>query len=185
MNSRRFTRKKPRPSSVSHPEVATYQFSLSDQFEVFQREGDVLFDHMIHNYESMVDREYFVKYFDIYSAFYGLETYIDNLSEKMDDIQIKLIQWIKKEYDDGKLFRREDWRPLRDPDMITSMLYLGYKYMFIHDHNYFQLAIVSNCEIVSFVLGFYGWKDESCEKLMPYKMFAASEEIHERFWNKK
>ena len=194
----RYTRKTKRVPPVIVHEVVQRCW-MSEQFEEFKKEGDFLFDYMIHNFETMIDGETRIKNFEMYNAVYGIDSEIEILSEKTDDIQRNLIPWIRKEYEAGRLFQPENWMPLRDPDLIVSMLYLGYRRMFVYEQHYFQLAVVSNCEIlcpdcifcksglniIYFGLGYYGWKDETCKELLPDKIFAPCEEIPEWFWNKR
>ena len=147
--------------------------------------GDKLFDYMIHNFESMFDGEK-IKHFAIVDGIKGSGNEVIDVDEftkaHNTDIQKVLILWIKKEYEEGRLFIRENWKSIRD-SYNPSFMYLGYKKMFQFRNSYTQIRVVFGCDVYtddceycmkndiskSFCLGVYGWKDEFCTTLQPYR----------------
>jgi hypothetical protein len=143
----------------------------------FVAQGDELFDYMRHNFESMFDGasriKHFMLTFDVLSK--GCDT--DELyKEHGKDIEQELISWIRTEFDTGRLFDKEKWKPfyIYLPDM-----YLGYRHIFQYKHYVFQLALdycfeydwrigmgdCKDCETsensIHFQLVIYGVKDEN------------------------
>jgi hypothetical protein len=163
----------------------------------FVKEGDILFNYMIQNFEKMFDGHSIIKHFDIESGFIGLFDYIDDIKEKYNDnLQYELIQWIQNEFHNNELFKETNWRPFRDQDILTCM-FLGYRRMFQYKHYIFQLIINSSCENcdvceyckhkenrIHFSLSFYGWKEKDCITLHPYNRLSLSDDnvLPEQFW---
>lgn len=140
---------------------------------------------MIHNFNEMFDGESKIKHFDIGISTIGLDCYADDIKEKYnDEIQKELILWIKKEVDANKLFQEKNWKPFRDPWLLTDM-FLGYKKMFRYDKYYLQLSLLIDCELdydictycntdgdrTHFALTLHGWKDDEDVKLQPYNYY--------------
>jgi hypothetical protein len=148
-------------------------------WEKLVKEGEVLFDYMIHNFETMFDGEFKIKHFDIEIGFIGLTSYAEEIKEMYnDDIQKELIQWIKNEKRENALFQNHNWKPFRDPDLLLYM-FLGYKKLFQYKEYVFQLSIITDCDLeicdyckikensIHFCLTLYGWKDGSSAVLQP------------------
>jgi hypothetical protein len=155
------------------------------------KEGETLFTYMTNNFGSMFDGELSIKHFDIENGDYGLTCYVDEIKEKhYNDIQKNLIIWIKKEFDTNELFNNNNWKPFRDPDVITCM-FLGYKKMFQYDKYMFQLILKTACDndecncrkckkkdnTIHLGLVFYGWKDERYNTLQPYNILTMSADM--------
>lgn len=163
----------------------------------FLLEGEELFNYMIHNFDTMLDGD-IVKHFDIRSGHYGYDTEADEINEKYAvDIQKNMVKWIKNEFEENKLFDKNNWKPFRDQDLLNYM-YLGYRKMFQYKQYYFQLAIENMCGICDyckiknedrthFELALYGWKDENSEKLQPYDSFVnlCDNMMTEKYWKRK
>ena len=164
----------------------------------FVKEGDILFSYMIHNFVEMIDGDSKIKHFDINSGVFVLSEYIDDIKEKYsNDIQCKLITWIKSELYDKGLFHKENWRPFRDQDLLLYM-FLGYKKLFQYKQYLFQLSLETNCECdtceycekevnrIHFSIALYGWKDECSTQLKPINLFTISKDmiIPESFWTR-
>jgi hypothetical protein len=149
----------------------------------FLKEGDMLFEYMTTNFESMFDGDK-IKHFNIVDGISGSGNAAIDVDQYMkahiDDIQKELVVWIKKEYEEGRLFQKELWKPFRDCYVMTSM-FLGYKRMFRYRNSYTQISLISSCEFYgdcehcikdydtrSFSLLVYGWNDEFCTTLRPY-----------------
>ncbi len=151
-------------------------------------EGDALYNHMINNFNSMID-ENEIKHFKIID---GIYRHIDD-TEKMTEeyynsIQLELILWLKNEYEEERLFDKTLWKPFRNQSFLSYMYY-GYRKLFQYKHYIFQLAIESYCELDEckycnhtkdinfsiccensqhFCLALYGWKEEGSNMLQPY-----------------
>jgi hypothetical protein len=164
-------------------------------WEELVKEGEMLFDYMISNFENMIDGESNIKHFDIENGDYGFTCYVDEIKEKYyDDIQKNLIIWIKKEFDTNELFINNNWKPFRDPELITCM-FLGYKKMFQFDKYMFQLILKTDCDneecdcrigkkrrnitdnTIHFGLTFYGWIDDRYSTLQPYNILTMSADM--------
>ncbi len=149
-------------------------------WERFLKEGDILFNYMINNFEDMFDGDT-IKHFDIkYQNIHDYGT-IEIKTNYNIYIQLDLIIWIRNEINCNNLFNNNNWKPFRDNYHLTSM-YLGYKYLFKFKQYYFQLIIESDCNYynnciycininkntIHFELVLYGWKDDDSSILKPY-----------------
>lgn len=157
---------------------------LKHGWEKLIKEGESLFDYMIHNFETLLDNETKIKHFDIENGQCGLQEYTDEIKEKyFNDIQPELIKWIKCESDTKDLFDYNNWKPFRDPEFILYM-FLGYNKIFQYDKYIFLLSLKTDCDneecechkterknTVHFGLTFFGWKDDRYAKLQPYNTF--------------
>jgi hypothetical protein len=157
------------------PEKSKFQtndFFWSD----FLRAGERLLNYMGHNYNDMInDKE--IRDFEIVHISGKLDDEVINLDDNYKtDIQKKLIQWIKHEFECGNLFEKTYWKPFRDWSCI-SLCVLGYKKMFQYKNYYLQL-IISSCSPVKykditddnyayFNLALYGWIESGKENLQP------------------
>lgn len=169
-------------------------------FDRFLKEGEELYNYMIINFHEMYTND-IIKHFDIRYGLYSLMGEADEFRAKYGlFIQKDLIQWIKQEYFNERLFNKELWRPFRDRYHMTSMYY-GYKKMFnyLADDGlnyYLQLAIEEGCENICatcddccdhihFGLMLFGYID-SGKKLSPYDILEMTDEnmIVGRFWDK-
>ena len=154
------------------------------------KEGETLFTYMTNNFDSMFDGKSRIKDFDIENGVFGLGKFTDEIKEKhFDSIQTNLITWIKKEFDTNELFNNNNWKPFRDPELITWM-FLGYKKMFQYDKYMFQLTLNTYCNneececdykkgenAKHFGLAFYGWIDERYTTLQPYNIHTMSADM--------
>lgn len=95
----------------------------------FLVEGEVLFKYMKDNFNDMLDGDDKIKHFDIRDEIcydYGSQ----ELKQLYDiELQKRLVPWIKKEFEENRLFDKTLWRPFRDVYTITDM-YLGYRKLF-------------------------------------------------------
>lgn len=152
---------------------------FEDSWNEFIKEGELLFDYMVHNFESFFDRESIIKHFNIRDALYYYTDSEELLAIHGNDIQKELIPWIRKELENKELFKKENWKPFRDQGILTDR-YLGYKKMFQYKEYYLQLSIDDYCDLsnnciyckhekksIHFELALWGWKDEEHEKLQP------------------
>jgi hypothetical protein len=165
------------------------------------KEGNELFEYLIQNYYNMLDGEDKIKHFDVGFGWYWLIG--DAFKIKMkdsDEIQHELIPWIKREFNEGELFKKKNWKPFRNQDTIIYM-FLGYKRLFQFKHYYFQLTLSSDCENDTinckycqkedygnhFGVALYGWKDINYDKLQPVNVLHILEDnmIPESHWAKK
>ncbi len=74
---------------------------LWDRFLI---EGEYLYNYMIINFENMFDRN-IIKHFCINDGIYRHIKDTDKMNNEMaDNIQKELFPWIKKEYQEGRLF---------------------------------------------------------------------------------
>ena len=161
----------------------------------FVEEGNELFDYLIHNYDHMID-DTTIKHFNIREGMCWLNEYINTIkSTYNNDIQQKLISWIKKEFESGNLFKNEKWKPFPD-DYAGTDMFFGYRKMFQYKHYLFQLAIEWGCRIddciyckkndnmPNFCLAFYGWKDTAYKNLQPSNLFSLLDDdtMPESYW---
>lgn len=170
-----------------------------DSWDDFIEEGDKLFEYMLHNFDSMFDNSgTTVKHFN---AIPGTYTSIDHTDEIIDayreDIQKKLIVWIKNELDINELFEKEYWKPFRDESMLSCM-YLGYRKLFVYKQYFFQLALEPECmdcgycdnneKPYHFELVYYGYKENEDDKfLLPFRYIEVLENniICKFYWDMK
>ena len=99
-----------------------------NSWEEIEKEGDSLFNYMIHKFESMFDAES-IKEFNIRD-----EGVYDICSEELmkkygSAMEKELILWIREQYASGRLFNKENWKPFRDV-YTFSTIYIGYNLMF-------------------------------------------------------
>lgn len=166
-------------------------------WDCFLIEGDNLFKYMEENYQHMFDGD-IIKHFNIIPGIYTSYNNINIIKEKYDiDIQKKLIHWIKTEFKNGNLLKKEDWKPFRDQSMLTC-IYLGYKKLFEYRNYYFQLSIEPECldciycdnkeNSIHFQLVYYGFKENINDlTLKPYDYIEvlSGNILSEKFWNIK
>lgn len=198
--SHRRTRKIRKYVEDSEPEPVPQKKELPLCFDRFLKEGYQLFDYMINNFDNMLLAEA-INHFDIRYGLYVLMDESDIFREHYGlSIQNQLAQWIRQEYNQGRLFNKELWRPFRDQYHMTSM-YFGYRKMFFYKAadglNYcLQLALEADCENlcptcddccdnIHFGLMFFGYRDND-KKLHPYNIVEISDEdmMIGRFWDK-
>ena len=168
-------------------------------WERLAKEGDELFEHLINNYENMLDGEDKVKHFDVLVGFYQHMDDASEIKEKYSfELQRELVPWIKKEFQKNELFKIENWKPFRDPDTYLYM-FLGYRNLFQYKHYIFRLSLSSDCDNddciycepgvnkSNFCLAIYGWKDENHVKIQPTELFTILDDniLPETFWAKK
>lgn len=166
----------------------------------FLEEGDELYNYLINNFNNMLTAD-IIKHFNIRYGVYSLYPEMKEFRNKYGmNIQKELIEWIRLEYSEGRLFNKDLWKPFRDTHKMTSM-YFGYKKMFHYiadDSNnyYLQLAVEQGCEEecitcdgnfddIHFELIFFGYRDEE-NKFQPFNIIEISDEnmMVGRFWNK-
>ncbi len=153
----------------------------------FEVEGDILYNYMINNLDEMFKDESTIKHFDILDGYYPniCDTYNIRI-QYGTDIQRELIQWIKEELKENRLFDKMLWKPFRDQHTFSDM-YLGYRKLFWYKHYIFQLSILSTCSLDTceycdfstnmycfdnskhFMLALYGWEKDGTIKLQPYE----------------
>lgn len=149
----------------------------------FLIEGKELFEYMKNNFDDMFENDFKIKHFNIRD-----EVVYDLGSEECmllygTEIQKELVPWIKKEFEDNRLFDNTLWKPFRDRYVLTEM-YLGYKKLFKFKQYYFQLCISSCCELEicsncinkenrkHFEIIIYGIKNEQTGKIDPYDIYS-------------
>lgn len=131
-----------------------------------------------------------IKHFEIIDGVYRHIKDTEEMTEEYsDEIQKELIPWIRKEFEEKKLFDKTLWKPFRDQSCLSHMYY-GYRRLFNYKEYIFQLAMQSYCELDEckycnhtkdnyfsiccenskhFCLALYGWKEEDSNILQPYK----------------
>lgn len=149
---------------------------------------------MIHNFENMFDGDT-IKHFDMrHATSYTLYCYED-VNEKLNhEIQIPLIEWIKKEYENNRLFEVSNWRAFRVVHEYND-IYTGYNKLFKYKQYYFQLVIEDHwCDSfecrycpkesnrIHFEVALFGWKENDI--LEPDKIYNIEDDdmICKRFW---
>jgi len=136
-----------------------YTIPYIDRFIV---EGEKLYQYMLEHFESMFNKDHTLIFVDIR---YFSDSCRDHVERVIDTYGDRIIHaysiWLLQEKENG-LFDKENWQIYRDRDEITDM-YLGYRILFVYQQYYFQVSYDS----YFFVLGLYGWKDDSCEALQP------------------
>jgi hypothetical protein len=121
------------------------------RWEPIVEEADKLFEYLLHNYDNMLDGEEKVKHFDILSGDYFLIGEAYEIKEKYcNEIQCELVPWIRAESKTRDLFKIENWRPFRDPELVTDM-FLGYRKFFYFKHYIFQLTMSWHCDNDTYV----------------------------------
>jgi hypothetical protein len=167
----------------------------------FLKQGDVLFDYMIHNFDFMFDNGS-IKHFIIWYGIRDLMSTCEDIEEEHGtEIQKELLPWILKEHEEGRLFDKANWKPFRDSDIMTTM-YLGYNKMFQYKEYYFQLTLDDWCDKTlqcyycqrgeyknktHFQLAMYGWKKEGTDKLQPDNRVSIPPDniMPECYWKRK
>lgn len=148
-------------------------------WDKFLKEGDILFNYMVNNFEAMFDSDMYIKHFEIRdTAMYRLDT--EEIKKTYSrDIEKNLIPWIKNEFQSNRLFQKELWKPFREPEHFNYM-YFGYRVLFHFKAYYFQLTIEDGCNLDEckyccniknnkcFSLALYGWKEDTTNLLQPY-----------------
>jgi len=113
---------------------------MASQWEEFLKEGEELFQYMLHHYDDMFDGDC-VKHFDIWYATWWMQTHYRDVKKLCgNDIQAELVRWIHLEAESNRLFDPNYWKPFRDGDTLIYMS-LGYKKLFVYKGYYFQLQI--------------------------------------------
>jgi len=149
---------------------------MKASWERFLKEGDIYYNYMINNFDSMIND--IPNNFSIIDGIYRYIKDTDKMTEIYgEEIEKELIPWIKKEYEYGRLFDKTLWKPFRDQSALLSMYY-GYRYLFTYKENIYQLALIDEIDLdennrmnkyYCFVLALYGWKEEGSSMLQPYK----------------
>ncbi len=149
---------------------------MKASWERFLKESDIYYNYMINNFNFMIND--IPNNFSIIDGIYRYIKDTNKLTEEYgDDIEKELIPWIIKEYEEGRLFNKELWKPFRDQSALLSMYY-GYRYLFTYNENIYQLALIDEIDLdkndksnkyYCFVLALYGWKEEGSNMLQPYK----------------
>jgi len=156
----------------------------------FLKEGDELYDYMIHHFDAFFDGDSIIKHFDIRPGWDDIKSfYIEN-------IQKELISWIHEEWKNHRLNNKDNWKPFRDQLHLTSM-YFGYRKMFQYNQYYFQLALENCCGVCvyckageswnHFELALLGWKEENSIELKPHNFITilSNNNISNSFWRLK
>ncbi len=172
-------------------------------WERFLKEGDILFNYMINNFEDMFDGDT-IKHFDIRYGVYEVIDFIKEMAQIdkikwCNEIQNELIKWIRNEYNNNRLLNKNNWKPCRDVYHIVNM-YLGYNKLFQYKQYYFQLAVDSdlldcmedckycnnNESTIHFELALYGWKDYNSSILQPDNIIILSDNMMPyEYWKQK
>jgi hypothetical protein len=90
--------------------------------------------------------------------------YNEVFEEHEKGIHDALLPWIHEEYQSGRLLNKEDWKPFRDQEVLTTCYY-GYRKLFMYDKYYIQLAIEGEKDDAWFEIELYGWKDDEKDYL--------------------
>jgi hypothetical protein len=168
-------------------------------------EGDILYNYMINNFESMFDGNK-IKHFDIRDGLYKYITDNDKIRDEYgEDIQKQLIFWIRKEREENRLLDKSLWKPFRCPRNYNDIFY-GYRKMFQYKHFIFQLAIEDSCGLYKceicdlttdeyclhnskhFKLALYGWREDNSDKLLPFNdnfILLTDYNMPENYWRRK
>jgi hypothetical protein len=155
----------------------------------FLIEGDLLYTHMINNFQEMIDTDY-IKHFKIRDGVYRHIYDTAKMTEEYgNDIQKELISWIKNELNTNRLFDKTLWKPFRDQSFFSYM-YFGYRILFHYKEFIYQLGMQTYCELDEckycnhtknndngiccensqhFCLALYGWKSDNSNLLQPYR----------------
>jgi len=158
----------------------------------FVEEGDILYNHMIDNFNIMIDGSS-IKHFDIVFGPLSMIGYVDDIKEKyFYDIQKNIITWIYKEQ--KNIFDYNNWIPFRDQDAMVDM-FLGYRKLFQFKQYIFQLTMHSECDneecnnckigesriTKHFGLALYGWLENNI--LQPDEIFTLQDNIMpDKYW---
>lgn len=169
---------------------------MTSRWGEFLKEGEGLFQYMIHNYDDMFD-DGRIKHFDIWYATWWMQSHYKDVKALCGkEIQTELVPWIHHEFESKRLFDSSHWKPFRDGDTLIYMS-LGYKKLFVYKNYYFQLQIEATCSDcvhceskdnpIHFDLGLYGWKDEHSDKVLPYNdvIILSDNMMPERDWIRK
>jgi hypothetical protein len=167
------------------PERVPYNW---DKFVI---EGDVLYEYMVHNYESMYNGDCIIDFF-IMNGIYWLSSEANMLDEKYNiSIQSNLVCWIQNEYNEARLLNKENWKPFREHENLTSMYY-GYKILYEYNNYIFQLGLINDCNdngdhCVHFILSLFGWGNETDEYVKRYMIneLPIDKIMPEQYWNRK
>jgi hypothetical protein len=152
---------------------------MSSWWAKFLIHGDALYNYMFNNIEFMLGDSYNKNFdiIDIRNRFGDIVKDIKNFYKI--DIRNELLIWIKNELKEQRLLKKDLWKPFRDLECLTDMVF-GYKYMFHYKHYYFQLCIepyyfiddnfingIYNDNFGFFEIALYGWIDDKFDKLQP------------------
>ena len=163
----------------------------------FLKEGELYFDYLLHNFEFMLNTDFFNNHFDIFNGIWHIDSDDITPSERIE-LKNELLPWIKTEAESGQLFKKEFWKPFRDPEVL-SFMFFGYRLFFQYKHYYFQLSLMPGCDnyksciycnskpTVHFDLAYYGWKDDTSLMIQPdnYVYLPSSNMvIPEPYWNR-
>jgi len=160
-------------------------------------EGKKSFDYMLSHFNEMFDTTT-IKNFYIRYATNTMRLYYEDVNEQHNhDIQIALISWIKKEFEEKRLFEQTNWKPFRDAHDHNDM-YLGYNKLFQYKQYYFQLALDSGCvckecELINtcghppcFELALFGWREDGYEMVQPDNIITINNNMMpEKYWKLK
>jgi hypothetical protein len=162
----------------------------------FEKEGDELYEYLTTHFEDLFEPTGAIKYFDTrYTSYHTLGVYEEVHKECGKKVHKEIIPWIHEERRSGRLFDKNNWKPFRDQDLLTSMYY-GYRNLFFfHDFFYFQLIIENNYHntinrkiksSIDLQVALYGWKEKGLEYVQPYNdIVVENDTIPERHWKQK
>lgn len=166
---------------------------MSSRSDQFVKEGEILFQYMLHHYNEMFDGDS-IKHFNIWYATYWMQSDYEAVKEKYGkEIQHELVPWIRNEFESKRLFEPSLWKPFRDGES-PNYIYPGYKKLFFYKNYYFQLQIEATCSDcihcerkdnpIHFDLGLFGWKDEHSDRVLPYDNVRVLSDhmMPERYW---
>jgi hypothetical protein len=146
---------------------------------------DKLYEYMIENVNSMINKDILNSNFYIREGFHSLDGYADELYELYEkDIQQELISWILKELSGELFFRRDLWKPFREVNS-TRWAYLGYKKMFQYKNNICQLIVDNNGSCIHFELVLYVCMDDEdgSRELKYYGTILPDMMMPDKLWN--
>lgn len=109
----------------------------------FLVEGDKLYEYLINNFDDMFDGDK-IKHFDIRCHWPLIQNIKKIRNKYIIDIEHVVIDWIKNEKKNNRLFDKTLWKPFRDQYYLSDMYY-GYRYLFQYKNYYFQLAMETHC----------------------------------------
>ncbi len=153
-------------------------------------EGNMLFDYMSLNFESMISDDHINHVHMIYGTGLVSNINIRGLLNKYNyEIQSILIPWIMNERISGRLFNKCLWKPFRRLDDFFDM-YLGYKRTFKFKGYTFLLGMSSYCDYyckdckpddkspMHFCLALYSGTEEDVSLLK----ISEDDMLHGTFW---
>jgi hypothetical protein len=163
----------------------------------FEKEGEELYEYLTTHFECLFEPTGAIKYFDIRYTYYLTYGYYEGVKKECGkQVHKAIIPWIHEERRTGRLFDKNNWKPFRDQDILTSMYY-GYRPLFVfHEFFYFQLIIeriyrdTANCKVkpyIAFQVGLYGWKEKGMKYVQPYNEVMVEDDrmMPDRYWKQK